>query len=37
MNKMSMDEISEKFGYTNADNAKEPKVQMLTKIKDVVF
>jgi hypothetical protein len=28
MHSQSMEEITEKFGYTNADNAKESKVQM---------
>ena len=33
MNRLSMDEISEKFGYTNSDNAKTQKYKCLQRLK----
>jgi len=35
--KMSMDQISEKFGYTNADNAKNQKYKCLQRLKRLFF
>ncbi len=35
--KMSMDEISEKFGYTNSDNAKTQKYKCLQRLKRIFF
>ncbi len=35
--KMSMDEISDKFGYTNADNAKNQKYKCLQRLKRLYF
>ena len=35
--KMSMDEISEKFGYTNSDNAKTQKYKCLQRLKKSFF
>lgn len=35
--KMNMDEISEKFGYTNADNAKNQKYKCLQRLKRLYF
>jgi RNA polymerase sigma factor (sigma-70 family) len=35
--KMSMDEISEKFGYTNSDNAKTQKYKCLQRLKKYFF
>lgn len=35
--KLSMDEISEKFGYTNADNAKTQKYKCLQRLKRYFF
>jgi len=35
--KMNMDEISEKFGYTNADNAKNQKYKCLQRLKRLFF
>ena len=37
VNKMSMDEIAEKFGYTNADNAKNQKYKCLQRLKKLFF
>ena len=34
---MSMDEITEKFGYTNADNAKNQKYKCLQRLKKFFF
>lgn len=34
---LSMDEISEKFGYTNADNAKNQKYKCLQRLKKIFF
>lgn len=35
--KLSMDEIAEKFGYTNADNAKNQKYKCLQRLKKYFF
>lgn len=35
--KLSMDEIAEKFGYTNADNAKNQKYKCLQRLKKCFF
>ncbi len=35
--KMSMEEISDKFGYTNADNAKNQKYKCLQRLKRLFF
>ncbi len=35
--KMSMDEIAEKFGYTNSDNAKTQKYKCLQRLKKYFF
>ena len=35
--KMNMEEISEKFGYTNADNAKNQKYKCLQRLKRLYF
>lgn len=35
--RMSMEEISEKFGYTNADNAKNQKYKCLQRLKRLFF
>lgn len=35
--RMSMTDISEKFGYTNADNAKNQKYKCLTRLKRIFF
>lgn len=35
--KMNMDEISEKFGYTNSDNAKNQKYKCLQRLKRYFF
>ncbi|MBA2613257.1 MAG: sigma-70 family RNA polymerase sigma factor [Bacteroidetes bacterium] len=35
--KLSMDEIAEKFGYTNADNAKNQKYKCLQRLKKSFF
>lgn len=37
MNNQSMEEITEKFGYTNADNAKNQKYKCLKRLKKVFF
>lgn len=37
VNKMSMDDISEKFGYTNSDNAKNQKYKCLQRLKRLFF
>ncbi len=37
VNKRSMDEIAEKFGYTNADNAKTQKYKCLQRLKKYFF
>lgn len=37
VSKLSMDEISEKFGYTNADNAKTQKYKCLQRLKRYFF
>jgi len=37
MNNHSMEEISEKFGYTNADNAKTQKYKCLKRLKKLFF
>ncbi len=37
LNHLSMDEISEKFGYTNADNAKNQKYKCLQRLKRYFF
>lgn len=37
VNKMSMDDIAEKFGYTNADNAKNQKYKCLQRLKKYFF
>lgn len=34
---LSMEEISEKFGYTNADNAKNQKYKCLQRLKKIFF
>ena len=35
--KLSMEEISDKFGYTNADNAKNQKYKCLQRLKRIYF
>ena len=35
--KLSMDDIAEKFGYTNADNAKNQKYKCLQRLKKCFF
>ena len=37
INKSSMEEITEKFGYTNADNAKNQKYKCLKRLKKLFF
>jgi RNA polymerase sigma factor (sigma-70 family) len=37
LQKKSMQEISDKFGYTNADNAKNQKYKCLTRLKKTFF
>ena len=37
VHKMSMDDIAEKFGYTNADNAKNQKYKCLQRLKKYFF
>lgn len=37
LQKLSMDEIAEKFGYTNADNAKNQKYKCLQRLKKSFF
>ncbi len=37
VNKLSMTEICEKFGYTNADNAKNQKYKCLIRLKKMFF
>ena len=37
VHKLSMEEISEKFGYTNADNAKTQKYKCLQRLKRYFF
>ena len=37
MHSQSMEEITEKFGYTNADNAKNQKYKCLKRLKKVFF
>lgn len=37
VNKLSMTEICEKFGYTNADNAKNQKYKCLMRLKKIFF
>ncbi|MBS1651377.1 MAG: sigma-70 family RNA polymerase sigma factor [Bacteroidetes bacterium] len=37
VNKLSMEEIAEKFGYTNADNAKNQKYKCLQRLKKYFF
>lgn len=37
MHRLSMDEISEKFGYTNSDNAKTQKYKCLQRLKKSFF
>jgi len=37
VNRLSMDEIAEKFGYTNADNAKNQKYKCLQRLKKYFF
>lgn len=37
VNKQSMEEIAEKFGYTNADNAKNQKYKCLQRLKRYFF
>ncbi|MGZ3884679.1 MAG: RNA polymerase sigma factor [Bacteroidia bacterium] len=37
VNRLSMDEISEKFGYTNSDNAKNQKYKCLQRLKRQFF
>jgi len=37
VNRLSMDEISSKFGYTNADNAKNQKYKCLQRLKKYFF
>ena len=35
--KLSMEEISDKFGYTNSDNAKTQKYKCLQRLKRTFF
>jgi hypothetical protein len=37
LNKMNMDDLAEKFGYTNADNAKNQKYKCLQRLKKMFF
>ena len=37
VNKLSMEQIAEKFGYTNADNAKNQKYKCLQRLKKYFF
>jgi RNA polymerase sigma factor (sigma-70 family) len=37
INQMSMEELAEKFGYTNADNAKNQKYKCLQRLKRLYF
>jgi RNA polymerase sigma factor (sigma-70 family) len=37
VHRLSMDDISEKFGYTNADNAKNQKYKCLQRLKKLFF
>lgn len=37
VNDLTMDQISEKFGYTNADNAKNQKYKCLQRLKKIFF
>ena len=37
INKLSMEQIAEKFGYTNADNAKTQKYKCLQRLKKYFF
>jgi len=37
VNRLSMDDIAEKFGYTNADNAKNQKYKCLQRLKKYFF
>jgi len=37
VNRLSMDDIAEKFGYTNADNAKNQKYKCLQRLKKLFF
>ena len=37
INKLSMEQIAEKFGYTNADNAKTQKYKCLQRLKKLFF
>ena len=37
INKLSMEQIAEKFGYTNADNAKTQKYKCLQRLKKIFF
>ena len=37
LSKLSMDEIAEKFGYTNSDNAKTQKYKCLQRLKKLFF
>lgn len=37
VNKLSMDQIADKFGYTNADNAKNQKYKCLQRLKKYFF
>ena len=37
ISRLSMDEIAEKFGYTNADNAKTQKYKCLQRLKRLFF
>jgi RNA polymerase sigma factor (sigma-70 family) len=37
LNQLSMDEIADKFGYTNADNAKNQKYKCLQRLKKYFF
>jgi RNA polymerase sigma factor (sigma-70 family) len=37
VNRLSMDDIADKFGYTNADNAKNQKYKCLQRLKKLFF
>jgi hypothetical protein len=37
MGNLTMEQISEKFGYTNADNAKNQKYKCLQRLKKIFF
>jgi len=37
MARLGMDEIADKFGYTNADNAKNQKYKCLQRLKKIFF